>query len=124
MTLLVGGAHQGKLPYALEKLGVTGAQVAYDPISAADKPIFAALETWLKGETDPLPALEGLLEKNPAVVILCDEVGCGVVPLDKQEREWRERVGRTCCYLAQRAQRVERLLCGIPMVLKGELTWN
>ena len=69
---------------------------------------------------DPLAALEAYLRRRPDAVILCDEVGCGVVPMDRTDREWRERVGRTCCYLAERAERVIRVYCGIPMVLKGE----
>lgn len=124
MTLIVGGAHQGKLDYALRRLGAGADGVALTPEQAHTRPVLDHLERWLRTEADPLPALEALLEKNPGVVILCDEVGCGVVPLDPEERAWRERVGRTCCALAERAERVERLLCGIPMTLKGEPTWN
>ena len=36
----------------------------------------------------------------------------------------REAVGRLCCRLAERAERVERIFCGLPMVLKGEGPWN
>ena len=86
--------------------------------------LVTGLETWLKGESDPMPALQALLKRNPEVVILCDEVGCGVVPMEKKERDWRERVGRTCCVLAEQAERVERLFCGIPTVLKGDGPWH
>ena len=71
-----------------------------------------------------MPVLERLLEDRPDVVILCNEVGSGVVPMDREERAWRERVGRTCCALAEQAERVERLFCGIPTVLKGDGPWN
>ena len=40
------------------------------------------------------------------------------------ERARREAVGRLCCRLAERAERVERIFCGLPMVLKGEGPWN
>ena len=33
-------------------------------------------------------------------------------------------LGRLCCRLAERAERVERIFCGLPMVLKGEGPWN
>ena len=36
----------------------------------------------------------------------------------------RQAVGRLCCRLAERAERVERIFCGLPMVLKGEGPWN
>ena len=57
--------------------------------------------------------------KNPDMVILCDEVGCGIVPIEPFQRQWREETGRLCCLLAQRAQRVERIFCGIAMTLKA-----
>ena len=124
MILLIGGKGQGKLAYALQKTGAAPHDVATAPMDAGSKPILTGLETWLKGESDPMPALQALLKRNPEVVILCDEVGCGVVPMEKKERDWRERVGRTCCVLAEQAERVERLFCGIPTVLKGDGPWN
>lgn len=51
-------------------------------------------------------------------MILCDEIGCGVVPLDPTEREWREVTGRICCKLAEKAERVDRIFCGLNMRLK------
>ena len=66
-----------------------------------------------------MPALEAYLRRRPDGVILCDEVGCGVVPMDSADRAWRERVGRTCCALAERADKVVRLYCGIPSMIKG-----
>ena len=71
------------------------------------------------GSEDPWPALNALLAAYPNACLLCDEVGCGVVPMDGGDRRWRERVGRTCCALAERAERVIRLYCGIPTIIKG-----
>lgn len=122
MVLLIGGAGQGKLAYALEKTGYGLEDVARDPVSAGNKPIFAGLETWVREHPDT--DLGPLLEENPGVIILCDEVGCGVVPIDPSERAWRETVGRLCCELARRAERVERIFCGLAMVLKGDGTWK
>ena len=122
MTLIIGGAGQGKLAYALDRLGAGPEDVARDPESARGRPVFDGLETWLRAH--PADGLDALLEANPGVVILCDEVGCGVVPMDPAERAWRETVGRTCCRLAQRAERVVRVFCGISMTLKGADTWN
>lgn len=53
------------------------------------------------------------------VVIAC-EVGGGVVPLDASQRAQREDAGRLACLLAQQADYVVRVCCGIPQVLKGE----
>ena len=53
-------------------------------------------------------------------------IGTLDVPLLPQGEELarREAVGRLCCRLAARAARVERIFCGLPMVLKGEGPWN
>ena len=58
------------------------------------------------------------LEKHPDTVIICDEVGSGIVPLDSFEREYRERLGRLLCEIAAKAERVERIVCGIGQRIK------
>ena len=52
------------------------------------------------------------------LVIIMNEVGSGVVPMDKEERAWRESVGRVSCLFAKKADRVYRLIAGIPQRLK------
>ena len=122
MILLIGGAGQGKLAYAMEKTGLGRENVAHDPVSARTKPIFNGLADWVRSH--PGEGIGDLLKANPGVVILCDEVGCGVVPMEPFEREWRETVGRICCELAKNAEHVARVFCGIPMMLKGECEWK
>lgn len=51
-------------------------------------------------------------------VVICNEVGLGIVPVDPVERMYREVTGRICCRLAARAVSVERVQCGIPMRIK------
>ncbi len=53
-----------------------------------------------------------------ADVIICDEVGNGIVPMDKSEEEYREYVGRCCCILAEKSESVTRIFCGIGQVIK------
>ena len=71
------------------------------------------------GEPD-LSALAERLARQYKVVI-ATEVGGGVVPVDAGERDAREAAGRLACLLAQRADTVVRVFCGLPMALKGEL---
>ena len=56
---------------------------------------------------------------NPDRILVTDEIGYGIVPMDPFEREYREAVGRLCCRLAGEAEAVVRLYCGIPSVIKG-----
>lgn len=69
-----------------------------------------------------LSATPELIEQLAAkAIVTCSEVGAGIVPLDAQERVWREAVGRMSCELASQADAVVRMVCGIPVVLKGGL---
>ena len=45
----------------------------------------------------------------------------GVVPIDPVQRAAREAAGRLACLLAERADCVVQMFCGLPTVLKGEL---
>ena len=114
MILIIGGAGQGKLDYVLQKTGYGPAQVARTPEEARTRPVFAGLEDW--------PELDeaALLEANPDVILICDEVGCGVVPVDRFDRLYRETCGRLVTELAERSSRVHRVVCGIGMVLKDD----
>ena len=53
--------------------------------------------------------------------MIATEVGGGVVPVDAGERAAREAAGRLACLLAERADTVVRVFCGLPMALKGKL---
>jgi adenosyl cobinamide kinase/adenosyl cobinamide phosphate guanylyltransferase len=83
----------------------------------ASRAVFDVQE--LARQRDDLEALADELARFEAVV--ATEVGSGIVPLDAAERAARERAGRLSCLLAARADTVVRVLCGIPVVLKGDL---
>ena len=70
-----------------------------------------------RGESPRELFLEFLKEHEDCIVI-SDEVGNGIVPLDPGEREYREGVGRLLTELAARAEEVERVICGIGQKLK------
>ena len=59
-----------------------------------------------------------ILAGRPEIAIICDEVGNGIVPMDAFEREYRERLGRFLIEVAKRADRVERIMCGIGQRIK------
>ena len=66
--------------------------------------------------------LETLADELSAYdLVIATEVGGGVVPVDPAERAAREAAGRLACLLAQRAETVIRVCCGLPQALKGEL---
>lgn len=73
----------------------------------------------LAAEAEDLAALAETL--SAYAVVIATEVGGGVVPMDAHQRYSREQAGRLACLLAQKADTVIRVCCGIPQVLKGTL---
>ena len=61
---------------------------------------------------------EDLIRVNPDLILVSDEVGYGVVPIDAFDRAYREVVGRICTKLAAYSHRVTRVACGIGTVIK------
>ena len=114
MVLIVGGMAQGKLAFAREKLGVT----AWSEGALGPEDCVHGLQQVIRDLPSPREAVAAWLEAHPEGVLICDEVGCGVTPLDRGERDWRELVGRICCELAERAQAVYRVRCGLGVRLK------
>lgn len=55
---------------------------------------------------------------HPNTILICDELGNGIVPLEKMDRIWREQTGRLMIELAKQAERVERILCGLGQRVK------
>lgn len=126
-VLLVGGAGQGKLEYALCAYGLDAGEVLdcagsvpAECLSARGiYRLHALVKRLLEQGEDPLEYVLERLTGREDWVIVCDEIGCGVVPVKGRERAWREQTGRLCCALAERADFVERVCCGLPLRLKG-----
>ncbi len=72
--------------------------------------------------SDPLhkaeTVMEELIVKNPSAVIICNEVGYGIVPMDRSDRIYRENVGRCLCRLAACSTSVVRIVCGLGMKIR------
>ncbi len=126
MVLITGGAYQGKTELAkeilMEKCGMISEDRIVDGASADDARMEDALiitniHLWiaklLKEGRDPYGEAEQLVRKNPNVILVANELGCGVVPVDAFDRNWREVTGRVCCQLAKKAEAVYRVTCGI-----------
>lgn len=53
------------------------------------------------------------------VVFVTDEVGCGIVPMEHVSRLYRDVIGTVNQYMAQEADEVYWVVCGIPVCIKG-----
>lgn len=114
MLLVIGAAASGKRAY-VKTLGYRDADMA-DAVWD-DRPVLLNLQDLIAAA--PARAedlLAPLLEKE---VVVCNEIGSGVIPVRAEERELREQTGRLCILLAQQSDKVVRLVCGLPVTLKG-----
>ena len=62
--------------------------------------------------------IETFLNEFEDCILISDEIGNGIIPLEAFEREYRERMGRILILLAKRAEEVERVICGIGQKIK------
>jgi len=116
MILILGGAWQGKLTYAMEQYGFSKEEcldlAENDPMPGYR--CYYHLEAWTERCETPGEYTE--LFRN--AVVISREIGSGVVPMEQSERFWRERHGRYLRVLSKEAEQVIRLFCGLPEVLK------
>ncbi|MBO7252213.1 MAG: bifunctional adenosylcobinamide kinase/adenosylcobinamide-phosphate guanylyltransferase [Oscillospiraceae bacterium] len=124
MILIIGGAFQGKLDYAKESLGVTQDEIfvcSTDEIDFSRRCI-CNLENFTRSccesGKDPIAYFVSNREKWENHIFLCQDLFCGVVPLDYQQRRWRQTTGRLCQFLSREAQQVSRIFCGLEQRLK------
>lgn len=108
MIFVTGPLYAGKEHYIRQALGLN--DEAFAACAVRDAQLLA-----------PGADLEALAEElGKKEIVIATEVGGGVVPIDPQERQSREAAGRLSCLLAQRADTVIRVCCGLPQLLKGE----
>lgn len=119
MRLIIGGAYQGKAKYAEEKYGVRAADYTEDiSVAKCVKDFHLYIKCVIEHGRNPMDAVQKLIRENPDIIIIMDEIGCGIIPLEKSERLWRETVGNVGCFLAERAESVERIICGTAVRIK------
>ena len=132
MILITGGTSSGKATFARNLAAQHGwgegdvafnvEELLWGQVEGAGQIAPAGDDAADHADSKALSATPELIERLAAkAIVTCSEVGAGIVPLDAQERAWREAVGRMACELASQADAVVRMVCGIPVVLKGEL---
>ena len=126
MILVIGGAYQGKLEYAKKRLNASDSDVFLckdgEVSLPGGKAIIDEIDKWilalLREGIDVKKEVKHLVEKNRNTIIICNDISCGVVPIEPLMRKWREEVGRTLAVLADESDEVVRLYCGLATRLK------
>ena len=95
-----------------------GAAEAAEAVETSHSPL-DDLQEKLRSLADRLSKKEVVIATETGCGVIPLDPRCGVIPLDPRERRNREAAGRLSCLLAERAETVVRVCCGIPQVLKG-----
>ena len=121
MEVVTGGAYQGKVGYVKEKYNLRDDEITVCPKDALPDLTKRCLN---HVENYVLYALrEGFepdLELREDQILIFDDFFCGVVPIDKEMRLWREAAARYMTSCAKRAAVVTRVVANIPQCLKDE----
>lgn len=129
MILILGGYAQGRTAFAMKTFGLTNDDV-FDAAKNAyaewdgQRLILHAEELvtqWLAEGKDLQEAAKQAASRWQNVIVILQEVGCGLVPVSPEERRWREAVGRAGCVWAAQADAVYRVCCGIGKCLKESI---
>ncbi|WP_195978049.1 bifunctional adenosylcobinamide kinase/adenosylcobinamide-phosphate guanylyltransferase [Blautia luti] len=126
MEMIIGGAYQGKTDHAKKEypqlVWGNGALVSEKELmnlqGILDFQEYIRKE--LKEGRDVTKLAQKLIDGNPDIIIVSQEVGYGVVPVDAFDRKYREAVGRVCTKLAAYSRKVTRVVCGIGTVIKDD----
>lgn len=132
MTLIIGGAFQGKLNYALENFDIQKNDVSdmeFVSIEKIDEIFekkcinsFHLLIRKLIYEKDIDKDIENIilnkLQKSKVEIIISNEVGNGIIPMEEKELLFREATGHTLCKIAELSNKVIKIDLGIAREIK------
>lgn len=111
LIMIIGGMAQGKHAFATQ----------FKHARCIDG-LAAQIRDAVRAGRDPLAeanaSVRELVTGREDIVLIYPEVGSGVVPLDPEERAWREAVGRAGCRIAAEADEVYRVVAGIAQRIK------
>lgn len=128
MILVIGGSFQGKLEFVrrqwMEGQPGNGWYARGDKDSyetALERPVLYGLHHYIRRIVKEGGSVDTFLTKvlaGQAQIILLDEIGCGLVPMEAGDRQYREETGRAGQRLALEASEVWRVLCGVGQKIK------
>ena len=117
MILVIGGSFQGKKEYVMKNFQIEEKDICNLEKEELDikKKCLYHFELLFK---NPDFHYENIKDKLKDKIIIMDDLFCGVVPIDKQMRMYRERVGLVTQELAKEADHVIRIYLGLEQILK------
>ena len=124
MILIFGGAYNGKLEFVKEKYNIKNEDIFFctDEHLKFDKKVLCGLHAFTRScvlnKINSLELLETNINSLKDKIIICDEINSGIVPIEKQDRAWREETGRAVQFLTKHSSSVYRIFFGLQEKLK------
>ncbi len=125
MILVFGGAYQGKKEFVANKFGYTlddMFQCSEKEEIDFSKEVITDLENYILGairrDENPLQFVNANKSKLKDKIIVITDVGSGIVPVSKEQRLFRDNVGKVTQILSRDSKEVYRVFCGIGEKLK------
>ena len=146
MELIIGGIYQGKTEYAMRRFGLSEEDLFVCPDHRGKPECIERTENI--GQTECIERTEQAMSNARCVVhleryiwdcaaagrepldpeafredavLICEDIFCGVVPMDPAERLWRQEAGRYLKRLRARGAKVTRVVCGIGMEMDEDV---
>lgn len=131
LIFVTGGAFQGKRDYVMRNFNISKEQIAVPSEDGSlesgdlNKICICGFHRVIKKMTqegaDVIRECDDLLKRHfgKTFIIIMNDVGNGIVPIDKMERSYRENAGRAGCYIAHRADIVVKVVCGCAIGVKN-----
>lgn len=132
MVLVVGAEFCGKTEFVTEKFGtafiIDGSNCSKEDILNAEA--VCNFNLYIKRSLNNKnmtgndcedyfdKLLKEILAKNKDCIIITNEIGLGLVPIDSFDRHYREMTGRICTKFAKAADEVYRVFYGIGTKIK------
>lgn len=128
MILVVGGSYQEKLKFVIDKFSINENEIVdcnnVDLLNLKDLRNYKVIDNFenfiyeeLKNDRNPEKDFSEL-SLNDDMIIICDDLACGVVPIDKFYRDMRETTGRLLCSISKNSNEVYNVLYGVGKKVK------
>lgn len=132
MHIVLGGAHNGKRALVRDYLARNGLTSTWlsDSIENWDQKTDVLVINSIPQALFPLTReerikwLDHYILKDTMVIWIIEDVSRGIVPMEKNQRVYRDECGRITQLLVERAMSVTQVWYGLVETRKGESLWE
>lgn len=119
MILVFGGSYNGKCQYIKNKYDIREEEIFFCNAENINfnKKVINGLHIFIRScvlkNIDSFALIEKNKENFKDKIIICDEINSGIVPMNKEDRIWREECGQVMQLLMEECDEAYRVFFGI-----------